>query len=80
MAKSPLLRQGLDGAPRTAIDEIRGEFLAIDTTWRACNRDLCATLDQILRALDHNGGASPAPAGCLNRFFELKALPAQPFY
>ena len=51
-----LLRQGLDGAKRTShIDEIHGEFLAID---RAMDRlqkgDLCLILiDQVDEALAH---------------------------
>ena len=51
-----LLRQGLNGAPRTThIDEINGEFIAIDT---AMNRlqpgDLCLVLvDQVEESLAH---------------------------
>ncbi len=51
-----LLRQGLEGAPRTRrIDEIRGEFLAIDTALaRLQPGDLCLVLvDQVQEALDH---------------------------
>lgn len=51
-----LLRQGLEGAPRTShVEEIRGEFIAID---RALERlqpgDLCLVLvDQVEEALAH---------------------------
>ena len=51
-----LLRQGLEGAPRTRrIDEIRGEFLAIDTALaRLQPGDLCLVLvDQVQEALSH---------------------------
>lgn len=51
-----LLREGLKGASRTAqIDEIRGEFLAIDTALeRLQPGDLCLILvDQVQEALDH---------------------------
>ncbi len=51
-----LLRQGLAGAARTkAIQEIRGEFLAIDTALASLNPgDLCLILiDQVEEALAH---------------------------
>ena len=51
-----LLRQGLEGAPRTRrIDEVRGEFLAIDTALaRLQPGDLCLVLvDQVQQALSH---------------------------
>lgn len=51
-----LLREGLDKARRTKqIDEIRGEFLAIDTALaRLSPGDLCLILvDQVQEALDH---------------------------
>lgn len=51
-----LLRQGLEGARRTQrIDEIRGEFLAIDTALeRLSPGDLCLVLvDQVQEALEH---------------------------
>jgi cyanophycin synthetase len=51
-----LLRQGLQGATRTTrIDEIRGEFAAIDTALdRLQPGDLCLVLvDQVQQALDH---------------------------
>jgi cyanophycin synthetase len=51
-----LLREGLAGASRTVqIDEIRGEFLAIDTALaRLQPGDLCLVLvDQVQAALDH---------------------------
>ena len=51
-----LLRQGLDGARRTTrIDEIRGEFVAIDLALdRLGAGDLCLVLvDQVQAALDH---------------------------
>ena len=51
-----LLRQGLQGAPRTQrVDEIRGEFLAIDTALdRLQAGDLCLVLvDQVEEALSH---------------------------
>ena len=51
-----LLRQGLEGAPRTTrIDEIRGEFVAIDTALeRLRPGDLCLVLvDQVEEALAH---------------------------
>lgn len=51
-----LLRQGLEGAVRTRrIDEIRGEFLAIDTALeRLSPGDLCLVLvDQVQEALEH---------------------------
>ena len=51
-----LLREGLAGAVRTKnIDEIRGEFLAIDTALaRLQPGDLCLILvDQVQEALDH---------------------------
>ena len=51
-----LLRQGLANASRTVrIDEIRGEFLAIDTALaRLAPGDLCLILvDQVQEALDH---------------------------
>ena len=51
-----LLREGLAGAPRTrVIDEIRGEFLAIDAALaRLQPGDLCLILvDQVVEALEH---------------------------
>ena len=51
-----LLRQGLKGASRTArIDEVRGEFAAIDEALsRLQPGDLCLVLvDQVQEALDH---------------------------
>mgnify|MGYP003385281266 CR=1 FL=1 len=51
-----LLRQGLSGAKRAhSINEIRGEFLAIDTAMdRLCEGDLCLILvDQVEQALAH---------------------------
>ena len=51
-----LLRQGLDGAKRTKhIDEIHGEFLAIDRAMDRLTRgDLCLILiDQVEEALAH---------------------------
>lgn len=51
-----LLREGLEGATRaTAVEEIRGEFLAIDTALgRLQPGDLCLILvDQVEEALDH---------------------------
>ena len=51
-----LLRDGLAGASRTqSIDEIRGEFIAIDTALaRLQPGDLCLILvDQVQEALDH---------------------------
>jgi cyanophycin synthetase len=51
-----LLRQGLQGASRTArIDEVRGEFAAIDLALeRLRPGDLCLVLiDQVQEALDH---------------------------
>jgi cyanophycin synthetase len=51
-----LLRQGLQGASRTTrIDEIRGEFAAIDTALaRLQPGDLCLVLiDQVQQALQH---------------------------
>ncbi|MGV7210025.1 cyanophycin synthetase [Oxalobacteraceae bacterium A2-2] len=51
-----LLRKGLDGAPRTShIDEINGEFIAIDTALaRLKEGDLCLILiDQVEEALAH---------------------------
>jgi cyanophycin synthetase len=51
-----LLRQGLQGASRTTrVDEIRGEFLAIDTALeRLQPGDLCLVLvDQVQEALAH---------------------------
>jgi cyanophycin synthetase len=51
-----LLRAGLQGAPRTShIDEINGEFLAIDTALaRLGEGDLCLILvDQVEEALAH---------------------------
>jgi cyanophycin synthetase len=51
-----LLRQGLQGAPRTTrIDEVRGEFAAIDTALeRLQPGDLCLVLvDQVQQALEH---------------------------
>ena len=61
-----LLRQGLAGAPRTQrIDEIRGEFLAIDTALdRLTPGDLCLVLvDQVQEALDHLAACVAASAG-----------------
>ncbi len=54
-----LLRAGLDGAKRAArIDEIRGEFIAIDTALeRLAPGDLCLVLvDQVEAALAHIAG------------------------
>ena len=54
-----LLRQGLDGAPRTRhVEEIRGEFNAIDTAFaRLSEGDLCLVLiDQVEEALAYIGG------------------------
>ncbi|QBE66526.1 cyanophycin synthetase [Pseudoduganella lutea] len=51
-----LLRQGLNGAPRTRnVDEINGEFVAIDTALdRLGEGDLCLVLiDQVEEALAH---------------------------
>jgi cyanophycin synthetase len=51
-----LLRQGLQGAARTTrIDEVRGEFAAIDTALeRLQPGDLCLVLvDQVQQALEH---------------------------
>ncbi len=51
-----LLRQGLEGAKRTThIDEIHGEFLAIDRAMERLNKgDLCLILiDQVEEALAH---------------------------
>jgi len=51
-----LLREGLQGAPRTKrVDEIRGEFAAIDAALaRLQPGDLCLVLvDQVQEALDH---------------------------
>ncbi|MEW6099630.1 MAG: cyanophycin synthetase [Pseudomonadota bacterium] len=51
-----LLREGLEGAPRTRrVDQIRGEFLAIDTALeRLRPGDLCLVLiDQVEEALAH---------------------------
>lgn len=51
-----LLREGLNNASRTShIEEIRGEFLAIDTALARLNPgDLCLVLvDQVQEALDH---------------------------
>jgi cyanophycin synthetase len=51
-----LLRQGLEGASRTKrIDEIRGEFIAIDAALeRLSAGDLCLVLvDQVQEALEH---------------------------
>jgi cyanophycin synthetase len=51
-----LLRQGLEGAKRTThVDEIQGEFLAIDTALaRLSEGDLCLILiDQVEEALAH---------------------------
>jgi cyanophycin synthetase len=51
-----LLREGLHGAARTKrVDEIRGEFAAIDTALaRLQPGDLCLVLvDQVQEALDH---------------------------
>jgi len=53
-----LLRQGLNGAPRTTdIQEIKGEFIAIDTALERLNPgDLCLILiDQVEEALAHIG-------------------------
>jgi cyanophycin synthetase len=53
-----LLRQGLEAAPRTThVDEIRGEFVAIDTALgRLKPGDLCLVLvDQVEEALAHLG-------------------------
>ena len=54
-----LLRQGLDGASRTThVDEINGEFVAIDTALaRLTEGDLCLILiDQVDEALAHIAG------------------------
>jgi cyanophycin synthetase len=54
-----LLRQGLNGASRTThIDEINGEFVAIDTALaRLSDGDLCLILiDQVDEALAHIAG------------------------
>ena len=51
-----LLRQGLQGAPRTShVEEIHGEFVAIDTALgRLQPGDLCLVLvDQVEEALAH---------------------------
>ncbi|MFA5243320.1 MAG: cyanophycin synthetase [Sulfuricella sp.] len=51
-----LLRQGLENSSRTkAIEEVRGEFLAIDTALaRLCAGDLCLILiDDVDAALEH---------------------------
>ena len=64
-----LLREGLAGASRTRqIDEIRGEFIAIDTALaRLQAGDLCLILvDQVQEALEHlakriNGANAPRP-------------------
>ena len=53
-----LLRQGLEGAPRTRhVQEIRGEFNAIDTAFaRLAGGDLCLVLiDQVEAALAYIG-------------------------
>ncbi|MGD9834965.1 MAG: glutamate ligase domain-containing protein, partial [Piscinibacter sp.] len=64
-----LLREGLKGAPRTReVDEIRGEFAAIDRALAALNPgDLCLVLvDQVEEALAHlrqriaEGGVRPS--------------------
>jgi cyanophycin synthetase len=67
-----LLRQGLTGARRTRrIDEIQGEFLAIDTALRRLRPgDLCLILvDQVEQALAHIAqridGLAPAIASQL---------------
>src|SRR6185369_649656 len=62
-----LLRQGLNGAARTSrIDEIFGEFIAIDTALsRLQPGDLCLVLvDQVEEALAHLAKrvAEPVPA------------------
>ena len=52
----PLLREGLAGAPRTThVEEIRGEFIAIDAALaRLQPGDLCLVLvDQVEEALAH---------------------------
>ena len=54
-----LLRQGLSGARRTThVEEIRGEFLAIDTALAKLQAgDLCLILiDQVEEALAHIAG------------------------
>jgi cyanophycin synthetase len=54
-----LLREGLAGATRTTrIDEIHGEFVAIDLALdRLAVGDLCLVLvDQVQEALDHLAG------------------------
>jgi cyanophycin synthetase len=61
-----LLRGGLHGASRTArIDEVRGEFLAIDTALdRLGPGDLCLLLvDQVEQALAHIVKRVAADAG-----------------
>ncbi|MEK8045490.1 cyanophycin synthetase [Ideonella margarita] len=60
-----LLRQGLEGAPRTRnVDEIHGEFLAIDTALsRLQPGDLCLVLvDQVEEALAHLAKRVAEPA------------------
>ena len=63
-----LLREGLAGVPRTThVDEIYGEFVAIDTALdRLEPGDLCLVLvDQVEEALAHLkqriAGGAPAP-------------------
>ena len=85
-----LLRQGLAGAARTRhIDEIRGEFLAIDTALaRLQPGDLCLILvDQVQEALDHlavrilqskkelSGGAGVAPEKSLEALHQKASQP-----
>jgi cyanophycin synthetase len=60
-----LLRQGLDGAPRTRhVEEIHGEFIAIDTALaRLQPGDLCLVLvDQVEQALAHLAQRVAEPA------------------
>ncbi len=61
-----LLRQGLEGAPRTRhVDEIRGEFIAIDHALSRLNPgDLCLVLvDQVEEALAHLAKRVAEPQG-----------------
>ena len=60
-----LLRQGLQGAARTRhVEEIRGEFVAIDTALaRLSPGDLCLVLvDQVEEALAHLAARIAEPA------------------
>ena len=75
-----LLREGLKGASRTQrIDEIRGEFVAIDTALaRLQPGDLCLVLvDQVQEALDHLAlriRRSPGKTGARLKFIRKKAF------